>query len=309
MKTTSLPYEIWNEIFGEFTFTEIQKTVRPINRHLHGAYGNNFHGLSPNLWEKVFENLDHKDIRTGIVQTCTVFRGIVTNTKSPAIKETLFREYLPPNTNALQSVKDASGVKTHPVFSSLAVQIKGRHGLAEDEVWIRGAPAKPLGKYKVGKKNATSPPVDKLVVALPGWGRSITLDSKKIAAQKKRKADRPAFPDIWRAHKRMKAKQGDVSGGVKVGEGDGPGAQAATNALAPSAAITVTDVMQGVFELVEKGLVKKDLKEAMEVDFTVDEDTPIWRFMDIGSSFAGVERVKIQGGRNPKVRLDMGGLD
>ncbi|KAK6498332.1 hypothetical protein TWF481_010923 [Arthrobotrys musiformis] len=300
MKTTAVPKEIWDEVFKEYTYTEVQRGVRPISRHLYQAYGNRFGGLSPQLWEKVFENLNHTDTRTGVAQTCTVFRGITRNTKSTTIRRTLFREYLPPNSAAVV-VREASGIKTHPVFPSLTFEI-GRHGSAGVGVDVRGrgGALQMLRENKVGRENATSPPVEKLVVALPKWGRSITLDGRKIAAKRKREEERPAFPHLWRAHKRMKAKMGDVSGGLER-------ASVKENALAPSVAITVVGVVQGVFELLEKGLVKKDLKEAM-VDFEVDEDTEIWQVLSDEAAFSAVESVKIQGGRYPKVRLEMGGL-
>ncbi|KAK6330054.1 hypothetical protein TWF718_003482 [Orbilia javanica] len=92
MNTTTIPKEVWDEIFKPLTFLEIETNIHPINDHLFKIYGNIFHGLPANIWERVFENLQQRDLRVGVIQTCSVFKPIVTNTKSTVLKKALFED-------------------------------------------------------------------------------------------------------------------------------------------------------------------------------------------------------------------------
>ncbi|KAK6514659.1 hypothetical protein TWF281_004857 [Arthrobotrys megalospora] len=195
----SLPIEILEKVLEDFTYTEIQKNIRPINHHFFAMFGNSFHGLPPVLWGKVFEHLGQEDLLT-VERTCTQFRGMIQKTRSPVIRATLFREHLV--VGSQPPLMDPQDINVHPLFRMLDFSLRGSYGRAEDcvDVHLAGGRKNTLRYFPASRDAATSPPYESLTVGLPQFKKTITINKKRLLREElayQRKAEKPCFAYMW----------------------------------------------------------------------------------------------------------------
>ncbi|EPS39522.1 hypothetical protein H072_6691 [Dactylellina haptotyla CBS 200.50] len=182
--SSELPRELWDKI-TKGDFVTIQRSVRPLNKHTYLLFGNLFNGLTPALWEKVFEHLDYRDLLIRVIRTCQTLNLIIRNTKSRHILRQLFREILP-NTDIERYTTDrlvSERTSIHPIVQRLGY--RGNLGV----VTSLALRARDLANenwrvycsrfdFRSNTDNATSPPVCSLTICSPLLNSSIIINKK-----------------------------------------------------------------------------------------------------------------------------------
>ncbi|KAK6533777.1 hypothetical protein TWF694_002707 [Orbilia ellipsospora] len=241
-----LPKEIWDKIVNDCDYITVQKSIRPLDKTTYNFIGNLFHGLSPSLWEKVFEYLDYGVILLRLVRTCKTFNLIIRNTKSRQIQRTLFRAKIPLEDIEGDFTKQAisEGVKLHPGFYHLSTPgymgKKVKTHPPRKSPWKEGYRPEIIG---FGNDNVTDPPVGCLVLVSPLFNLSTVIDkTNHLGQNQKRKRNGIDSNDGYATENRQLTMNDTVK---EVAQGQ-------LENITELTGVTILDVMLGWAELVEQ---------------------------------------------------------
>ncbi|KAF3929765.1 hypothetical protein ABW19_dt0204347 [Dactylella cylindrospora] len=165
-----LPAELWLEVMSHLDFLTIHFTLKPVCKKLYLlARGVKLYGLSPPIWEKVFENLEYYDFYRNLVHVCLPFNLLAQNSTSKAIQAAMFTEKLDPNVK----VTPDTPVKVNPIFWRIVnpsyidvhdMYIELNMDDDNDCLDYLETRERPLPDCTCAHQNATSPPVYEMIV-------------------------------------------------------------------------------------------------------------------------------------------------